>query len=241
MVQKILSSMDSDDVNDISDSEEAIQIVDIIEDTFQHLIIQLDPPSLKQTCQLENLNDSTQPTSLKIPSNVSDIGKIKYEITASADTNRSFRDLIFLDPQDFIDKLLIRNSGNDDVQEITTPSGTPLFVFNDEFPRFWTSFDDENVVADGFKNTESSTLLAAKTVVLCTVLPTFTKSNSFIPDLPEKAFPLLLAESRRASHLYLKQQDSAVDAKRALQGNHQFRSKKDKAHDSKRKIKFGRK
>ena len=35
MTQKILSSMDSDDVNSISGSEEALQVVDIIEDTYK--------------------------------------------------------------------------------------------------------------------------------------------------------------------------------------------------------------
>ena len=241
MVQKILSSMDSDDVNSISDTEEALQVVDIIEDTYNHLIVQLDPPSIHDTCQLQNLGDASKPTTLVVPSDVSEIEIIKYEITETGDTNRSFRNLVYCEPQKFIDQLLNRNSGDANVQEISSPSGTPLFVFNDKFPRFWTSFDDEQIVADAFDNTESTTLLGAKTTVLCTVLPTFSKTNAFVPDLPEKAFPLFLAESRRASHLYLKQQDSAVDSKRALEGKHQFRHKDWTAHDSKRKIKFGRK
>lgn len=241
MVQKILSSMDSDDVNSISDTEEALQVVDVIEDTYDFLMVQLDPPHLKQTCQLNNFGDATRPTMLVVPNDVTDIKTIKYEITASTDTNRKFRDLIYCDPQDFIDKLLTRSSGNSNVQEVLSPNNTPLFIFNDQFPRFWTSFDDQNITADAYDNTESTTLLGSKTVALCTKLPSFTKSDTFIPDLPEKAFPTLLAEARRACHLLLKQQDSQVDAKRALAGNHQLRNKDWKTHDSKKKIKFGRK
>ena len=240
MTQKILSSMDSDDVNSISDTEEALQVVDIIEDTYNHLIIELDPPSIRTTCQLTNLGDVTQPTTLTIPDTVTDIDKIKYEVTNTGDLNRSFRDLEYCTPQDFIDKLLFRSSGNVEVEELTSPSGTPLLVFNDRFPRFWTSFDDENIVADSYDKTESTTLLGSKTTVLCTTLPTFTKSDTFIPDFPEKAFPLLLAESKRACHIYLKQQDSAVDAKRSLQGNSTYKSNKGRAHDTKRKVNFGR-
>ena len=241
MTQKILSSMDSDDVNSISDTEEALQVVDIIEDTYNHLIVELDPPSIATTCQLENIGDILRPTSLRVPDIVSEIGKIKYEVTSTGDTNRTFRDLDYCAPQEFIDKLLIRNSGNANVEEVVTPSGTPLLVFNDQFPRFWTSFDDETVVADSYDNTESTTLIGSKTTVLCKVLPTFTKSDTFTPDLPEKAFPLLLAESRRACHLYLLKTDSVTDAKRALQGSSTFRNQKWKAHDTQKKIRFGRK
>ena len=241
MVQKILSSMDSDDVNSISDTEEALQVVDIVEDTYNHLMVELDPASLEKTCQLDNIGDTTKPTSLKIPDDVSDIETIKYEITETAALNRSFRDLIYLSPQDFVDKLLIRSSGDANVQEILTDDNTPLFIFNDKFPRWWTSFDDETIVADAFDNTESTTLLGAKSMVLCTVLPPFSKVDTFIADMPEKLFPLFLAESRRACHLYLKQQDSAVDSKRALQGTHTFRQKRERAHDSKKKVNFGRK
>lgn len=233
--------MDSDDVNSISDTEEALQIVDIIEDTYNSLIVELDPPSISTTCQLTNLGDVTKPTTLLIPATVSEIGKIKYEITSAGDLNRTFRDLDYFHPQDFIDKLLIRNSGNDNVQEITTDSGTPLLIFNDQFPRFWTSFDDEQVVADSFNNTESTTLIGSKTIVLCKVLPTFNKIDTFVPDLPEKAFPLLLADARRACHLYLLKSDSITDAKRSVQGRNEFKNQKWTAHDTKKKIKFGRK
>ena len=233
--------MDSDDVNSISDTEEALQVVDIIEDTYNYLMIQLDPPHLHQVCQLTNVGDILLPTDLIIPSNVSDIQTIKYEITETGETNRSFRDLKYLEPQAFVDKLLVRSSGDPEVQEVVTDNGTPLFLFNDRFPTWWTSFDDETITADAYDNTESTTLIGLKTMVLCTVIPPFTKSNTFIADLPEKAFPLFLSESRRACHLYLKQQDSQVDASRALKGTHKIRNKDWKAHDSKKKIKFGRK
>ena len=241
MTQKILSSMDSDDVNSISDTEEALQVVDIIEDTYNHLIVELDPPSLRGTCQLVNSGDITQPTTLTIPSTVSEISDIKYEITDVGDDNRKFRDLDYLEPQDFIDRLLIRSSGDANVDELKSPSGTPLFIFTDKFPRFWTSFDDNTIVGDAYDKSVSTTLLGTSTTVLCTTLPTFSKTDTFIPDFPEKAFPLLLAESKRACHIYLKQQDSVVDAKRSLQGNSTFKSQKWKAHETKRKIKFGRK
>lgn len=241
MVQKILSSMDSDDVNSISDTEEALQIVDIIEDTYNHMLIQINPPSLDTTTRLTDVSDTDQPTTLQIPEGVIDIDKIKYEVTDTGDTNREFKTLIWLKPQDFVDKLLTRSSGDSNVQELLSPTNTPLFVFTDAWPTYWTSFDDEHIVCDSYVATESATLLGSKTMTLCTRLPSFTKSDTFVPELAEKAFPLLLAESKQASHVYLKQQASPIDAKRALQGNHTFRHKKDRAHDRKRQVNYGRK
>ena len=241
MTQKILNSMDSDDVNSISDTEEALQVVGIIEDTYNHLLVELDPPSLHTTCQLQGLSDVTQPTTLIIPNEVTEINKIKYEITSTGDLNRTFRDLDYLEPQEFIDKLLIRNSGNENVQELVSPTGTPLLVFNDQFPRFWTSFDDLNIVADAYDNVESTTLLGSKTITLCTILPRFSATDAFVPEFPEKAFPLFLAEASRACHSLLKDKESFVDARRVLQGNSTFKNQKWKAHDTAKKIKFGRK
>lgn len=234
--------MDSDDITSITDTEEAEQVVDIIEDTYNFLIIQLDPPSISQTCQLESPADMSSPTSLVIPDNVIDIGKLKYEITEDGDADRKFRDLEYYSPQDFIDKVLTRKSGDANVEQVLSPAGTPIFLFNDRSPTFWTSFDDQLIIADSYDINTEDYLSGDSTVLMCKKIPLFDKTfGGYVPDLPEKAFPLLLAESKRACHNYLKQQDSAVDAKRILQGTHTFRQKNWKAHDSKKKVNFGRK
>lgn len=241
MVQKILSSMDSDDVTSVTETEEASQVVDIIEDTFNDLIVELNPPSINQTIQLTGLSDANEPTTFTIPARVIEIGKIKYEITDTGDADRSFRDLDYLEPQDFIDKLLIRSSGDANVIEKLSPNNTPLFFFNDQYPRWWTSFDDDRITCDAFKTTEDTTLQGSKTTVLCVRTPVFSTSGSSTPEMPEKAFPLFLAECKRACHVYLKQQDSTIDAKRIVSGKSTFKNKKSAAHDKSKKIKFGRK
>lgn len=234
--------MDSDDVNDIADTEESLQVVDIIEDTYFFILEELDPPHIKQIVRLDNYGDVNQPTRLVIPSNVSEIYDIKYETTSSGDSNRSFRNIRYLEPEEFIDKVLTRSSGNSEVTESYSPSGTPLFFFNDRFPYFWTSFDDENVIFDSYDQNESTTLLGSKTQVLGRVIPVFDKEdNTFTPDLPEKYFPKFLADCKRACHIYLKQGDSPIDAGRSLKGTHTIRNKKWKAHDTKKTVSFGRK
>lgn len=242
MTQKILSSMDSDDINSISDTEEALQILDILEDTYEFLLFELKPPNLLQTCQLVSSGDTNSPTKMTLPDNISEVGKIKYEVTVTGDADRSFRDLNYLTPQDFIDCLLQRSSSDDEVEENTSPSGTPLFIRNDKHPEFWTSFNDKDVVMDSYLNTESTTLLGNKTTVLCEIKPDFIREDTFIPDLPERYFPQYLAEARRACHVYLKQQDSAIDSKRILKGNNILKTNKKAITDGRvKKSRFGRK
>lgn len=241
MVQKILSSMDSDDVNSISDTEEAVQITDVIEDTYFHLMSQKDWPHLKQTCTLESLSDVTRPTYLRVPDLVSQITDVKYTITKSVDLNDSVATIRYKEPVEFTDMTLTRNTGDADTQKMLTLNNTPLFIYNDRDPLFWTSFDDEHVVFDAYDSAEETTLIGTKAFVQCIKSPVFDKNtDTFIPDLPEDLFPVLLAESKRAAHLYHKQSDSPVDAKRALQGIHRAREKAWRTNDGRKKARYGR-
>lgn len=241
MVQKILSSMDSDDVNSISDTEEAIQLTDVIEDTYFHLMSQKDWPHLKQTCTLESLSDATRPNYLRVPDLVSEIMDIKYNTTKAGDASESIATIRYKDPMEFTDMTLTRSTANVEVQKIFTLNNTPLFIYNERDPLWWTSFDDEHIVFDAWDSAEEATLSGAKCFVHCIKSPVFDKNtDTFIPDLPEELFPTLLAESKRAAHLYHKQSDSPVDAKRALQGIHRMREKAWRTNDGRKKARFGR-
>ena len=241
MVQTILSSMDSDDVNSISDTEESLQVVDIIEDTYFEMMSQRDWPHLKGTCPLESLGDTTQPTSLKIPVLVSSINVLKYDTTETGDADKSYAEIIYCDPVAFLDTLLQRNTSATEITEVTAVGGAPLWVYNDRAPRIWTSFDDELVVMDGYNATIDSTLQGSKSMVHCVKSPTFTREDTALADMPEKAYPVYLAECKRACHIYLKQSDSPLDAKRALRGANRLKGKDWRAHDGKKTPNFGRK
>ena len=165
---------------------------------------------------------------------------IKYETTEVGDADKSYAEILYCDPVKFLDDLLQRNTSATEITEVTNPDGAPLWIFNERAPRIWTSFDDENVVFDAFDSDIESTVQGSKSVVHCVKAPVFFKTDTSIADLPEKAFPLFLAESKRASHIYLKQQDSPLDAKRALRGQNRLKDKDWRAHDRKKTTNFGR-
>lgn len=241
MVQKILSSMDSDDVNGVSGSEEALQICDVIEDTYFHILSQKDWPFLKQTCTLDSLSDTTRPTYLRVPDLISQITNLKYDKTKTGDANQSINTLRYLEPETFVDMTLTRNTGDVEIDSVLTLNNTPFYIYNDRPPIFWTSFDDEHVVMDAYDNTEENTLIGSKAFANCIKTPIFDKNtDTFVPDLPEELFPVLLSESKRAAHLYHKQSDSPVDAKRALQGISRARNHGWRTNDGRKKARYGR-
>ena len=240
ITQRILSSMDSDDVNSIDDTEESIQVSDMIEDTYFEMVAGMVLPHLEQLCQMESIGDTSKPTHLRVPENVDKIDTIKYEQVAVGTTPRSFPELTYKDPETFINDSYNMTLSDANVFEVVD-GGVSIFIKNDSRPQYWTSFDDEFIVLDSYDAAIESTAQGSKTTVSCRVLPTWSRSNTYIPDLPAKMFPLFLAEAKNACHFYLKQQQSAVDGKRAVRGYNKMRRDAWRTHDQKHRPKFGRK
>lgn len=239
VVQSTLLSMDSDDVNAVDGTEESLQVLTILRETYFELMSQGDWPHLEQTCTLLSVGDSESPTSLRVPDSVDTIGTIRYELPATAQAERAYPVVVFKSPQDFMDNSYSLKLSDTSVIEVDI-NGVKVFVRNDRHPTFWTSFDDETVIFDAYDNTIESTVQGNKTSLICRVIPTFEDTNTFIPDMPAKMFPLYLAEVKRASHLYLKQQDSKIDAKRALRGFNKMRHDSWRTNDGKQRPRFGR-
>lgn len=242
MTQKILSAMDSDEVNSIADTEEALQVVDHIEDTYYSLMSQKDWNHLKEPTQMIGLGESAYPTHLKIPEEVVDIEDLRYEVRDSASDDLKYKKLRYMDPVSFTDMVLSRSSTDPSVRTLTVKgTSTPLLVRKDKDPEFWTSYDEEYIVIDSYNELSDSTLQKSKSLAYCVKIPPFQREDSFVPDCPVNMFPTLLAESKRACFFYIKRTDSPIDAKRALQGMNRIKNKDYVAHDRSTRPKFGRK
>lgn len=240
IVQTILSSMDSDEVNSISETAESVQMVDVIVDTFDFIISQKQWDFKGEACALESVGDTLRPTYLRLPDNIDVIGKLRYEATETGDENRTFCTLQYLRPEEFIDSLLRRSSGADNIEEYVTEAGTPLLILNDKNPAFYTSFDDEFIVADSYLKTKEATLQGVNTTLYCSIIPTMGRGNDDIPQIPAKHFPMFVAECKRAAHIYHKQQDSPVDRERWLAGRHKARQDSGRVNNDRKRTNFGR-
>lgn len=217
MTQKILSSLDSDEVNSITDTVEAEQVADIIETSYYSLITEMDIPEHYTLLPLTALGDSSRPTHMKLPTGVDKIQWIKYNIIKIGENDLNYVDIPYVTPSEFLLSQMSLQSSNSNVIQVTEGS-TIILVKNDEAPTCWTSFDDEYMVFNSYDSTIDSTLQASKTMAFGCVEPSWTKSDSFIPDLDSNLFPVLLADSTSMAFIELKQQAHAKAEKRARVG-----------------------
>ncbi len=185
MVQSVLSDMDSEPVNSIQDSDEAMQVANVIQETYYNIIAARSIPEHDRLVKLTALADSTKPTHLKYPTNLKEIRLFEYDN----------KEVYYKDPVKFLNDM--PDSTGDDVIEVLDPlSSTKLYVYNSKAPRYYTSFDDEYIICDSYDSSVDSTLQESKTRCWGTVAPTFTLSDSFTPDIDEVLFPYLLTESK---------------------------------------------
>lgn len=240
MVQSTLASMASDSVNSITDSDEALVVAEIAKDTYYEILSRDDWPFLKKAKTLDAYGNASYPTFLKSPVPVAYIRNVRYNCRTSTATFDSYREIDYLEPDSFLDKVYGRTSSNSNVTTITTPDGIKLYVYNNVAPTCYTSFDDEVLVFDAYDSAVDATLQSSKSTALVVEVPTWTQSDTFIPELPAQMFPMLLAEVKAAAHQYLKQQGSPTDAKRALRGSSMAKWSSNRVQDRQPRRGFGR-
>lgn len=206
MVQDILSDLNSDEVNSISDTIESLQVAQIVKSVFFEMIANKNWPHLRKLSTLQASNDISHPTHMKVRDNVKELEWIEYnKRTVEAPLRNKYEPLKYLAPDQFLALVSKRDNTLDNVEEISDFSGIKLHIFNDKHPVYYTSFDDDWIVCDGYIKTLESTLQEVNSRISVYEEPSWQMDDGFIPDLPSEAFPALLAEAKSTSFVRIKQ------------------------------------
>lgn len=207
IVQDILSDMNSDNVNSINDTIESEQVAQIVKSTYYELHSNKNWPNTRELLQLDSSGTTSRPTHMKIPEAVKELdsAEVKYNKQRQGETRHRYEDVHYLYPDEFLNMVNRRNSDNTDVDVILDLNGVEINIFTDKQPEFWTSFDEEYMVFDAYDLDVDSTLQNSKTQIIAYSVPSWTMSNTFIPDLPTDAFSLLLAEAKSRSFVAIKE------------------------------------
>lgn len=241
IVQDILNDMDGDEVNSITDTTESQQVAQIVQTTYEEIIANRYWPTASTLVQLTASGDSNKPNFMQIPETVQDLKWIRYNKRTSTDTDDKYSEVFYLYPDQFIDFLNARKDSESNVTQISDDSGIELNVLNDRGPTYYTSFDDEWLVFDSYDSDVDTTLQSSKTQCLAYVEPTFTQSDTFIPDLPAKAFPYLISEAKSVAFNALKQVPNAKEEQRSRRQRGKLAREKNRTTDGIRTTKsYGR-
>lgn len=192
IVKNILSDLDSDDVNTISDTVEALQVAQIVEQTFYDIIATRNIPEHQSLIKLTPLSDSTHPTHFVLEDDQAKIDAVWYD--SSLDNSFTYSEVRYLEPKEFLVRCDQRSG--DYVLVEDKVAGTKLRIGTTEAPKFYTSFDDEHVIMDSYNSTVDSTLQESKVRALGRTYPVFLISDNYTPDLDASVFPYLIQEAK---------------------------------------------
>lgn len=120
MVQSIMSSMDSDQVNSISDTDESMQVAGYLRDSYYEIVSGLNLPNTFSLFQLDPSLDETKPTLMYLPEKVLNLHWIKYnkqQLLGELDSD--------VEPPGFYTLANGNSSYNYDVVDTTTPLAAP--------------------------------------------------------------------------------------------------------------------
>lgn len=205
MVQDILSDLDSDEVNHLDDTIEAQQVAQIIKTSYYEMLGHRNWPHMNKLIQLEASGSLSKPNYLILPENLQELSYFKYDKAKVDSTDINIQDVWYKEPDDFLRYISGRKSSATNVETIIDTSGTKLLIFNDQPPSYWTSFDDTYLVTDSYDKAVDDTLKKSKTQAQGYIIPTWSRIDSFVPDLPAEAFPALLEEAKSTAFVTLKQ------------------------------------
>lgn len=209
-VQDILSDISGDDVTSIFDTVESEQVAQIVKSTYLSLMTGKNWPHQKQKIVLEPAFEAgDSPTRVKLPDNVKELVLINYD-TSRTSGRKMYTEMRWKENDDFLRKSNSLNNEESNVKTVTDQSGVEYFIRTDVPPTSFTSFDDVHIIFDSYDGTIDSSINLGKLQVIAYVLPSWTHSDSFIPDLPAEAVVLLLEEAKARASFRLKQ---TVDGK----------------------------
>lgn len=208
MVQDILSEMDSDEVNSIYDTVESTQVAQILKTTYLEMMSNRNWPHLLKLIQLTSSTNINLPTHQALGAEVKELRFVKYDCRKVGETRRDYKTMIYLSPEEFLNKINTRDTSQSNVTVVTDPTQVELLIKNDKAPEYFTSFDEETLVFDSYDSGVSSTLVTARFQCQAYVMPVWTSGDTVVPDLPAEAFAALLEEAKSVAFHTLKQMNN---------------------------------
>lgn len=205
IVSDILSDMDGDYVDSINDTDEATQVAQIVKTTYQAMISNRNWPHTARVLNITPSGNNLLPTHTTLPENVKELISVFYDVKKQDQTRIEYRQIKYLDADDFLRRTNQRNSDDTNCSVILDPSGVKFLIMKNKAPEYYTSFDDVNIVFDSYDSSVDNTIQSTKTQIRAYIIPPFEMEDDFVPDLPEEAFIALIEEAKSKAMFKLKQ------------------------------------
>ncbi len=221
MVSAILSAMDSDEINSIDDTVEATQVAQLIKGVYFDIATDLGLPEHEGLFELIASGNTLQPCLMTLPSNVIRLNYVKYDNKEDADTYKDYKDVHFMEFQEFLDRQYSLRENTSDVGEQIFKNNITedfdMMYWTDRMPQFYTTTNDFQLLFDAYDSTIDSALAKSKTMCHGIIYPEFELQDAFVPDLDPTGFSYLINKAKTRAFLELKQmpnQEAAAESRR---------------------------
>jgi predicted ATP-dependent protease len=226
LVQAVCNDLDFDFVTSWKDTEESEQIGYIVRQAWENMISTREWSQHSQLIDLSASGDNLKPTHMTLPSNIESLDFINYDKKTEDEPRIRYEKIHYKLPEEFLRLTNQEDSESENVLTVIDYTGIKLLIRNDQNPQYWTSFDDDHIVFNSYNFQIENTLQTSKVQAMAFLEPVFTMEDTFIPDLPSKAFSALQAEATSISSLRLKQM-ADEKAEMQAQKSHRWLSRKD--------------
>jgi hypothetical protein len=216
LVQTILSSMDSDEVNSINDTTEAMQVANVVKSVYYDILTRADLPESRGLFVLERPPATYPPTAMRIPADYSSVEEVRYNTIQDGETDAKYTLMAFVDRDTFLDRMYAINETDDDVDTTTLNSVKYIYKTN-VAPTYYTTFDDRIILFDSYDSAVDINLRPQKSLAYGKKSIPWSMANTFVPDLDDEQFALLLNEAKSLAWVELKQtphQKAEMNARR---------------------------
>lgn len=218
IVQTILSSLTSDEVNSITDTTESLQVANIVKDTYLSIVARLNLPETKTIIQLDSSGNVSEPVLMTLPNDIENLEYLKYNkiLTDGID---AWGDIIYLPLDEFLRlmhmKVVVTDGTVGTFNYVMNGMTIKVYYENDKNPDYFTTLDDNVLLFDSYYSANDTTLQTSKTLGFGTYTYAFTLSDTFTPKLDSNQFALLVNEAKVQAFYDLKEQQNAIAIKRA--------------------------
>ena len=197
IVQGILSEADGDEVNSISDTVESDQTARVVQSEFLTLVDEFDIKTSETLTQLQATSGTT-PCQMTRPEGFHSIEKIWYDKRTTSGGDPDFKEVSFMEPEDFLEMTMRRTASDSDVTTMALGnSGYSIQIKTGEAPTYWSILERyDDIIFDSYDSSLDTNLQASKSLAKGVQRPTLTLADGSVPDLPQNLMTLLKARAR---------------------------------------------
>ena len=184
VVQEYLDATTGFYVESIFDTDESQQVAKIAERVYYNMIQEF--PNVLFTMKedtLEGITDADRPNYMLLPPRVQKIQESRLWYDVSKDNAKvTFKELQYLPPLKFLET--VNKSSTNNTITVEGFDNTKMVVVTNQFPSYFTSFDNKHVVFDAVHQDYDSTLQASKTKIVSSEEEVFLQEDDFVIPVP---------------------------------------------------------